>query len=201
MKIDTSAYLFSFMFVLTGGILGYFISQANHSFHQVMITIESSMPVETQLFYDTGRGFNENESIRKVIYQENVLVTLQFDLSGPNLYGLRFDPSRSAAKMKIHEIILKYQDEKPFTVPLDSLTAAKDIKSLHYDGTTLTMETKEAAQDPILYLSKIGPAPHPSMTRAILFILWGAFIALGVAFFILWVYRNSLNSKRLGGQI
>lgn len=195
-------YLLLFtVFCLAGGVLGYILSQADHPYHQAMITLESPMPLETQLFYDIGRGFNENDSIRKVIYQANALVTLHFDLSGRNLYGLRFDPSRSATKIKIHEIILKYHDEKPFTVPLDSLTAAKDIKSLHYDGTTLTMETTEAAQDPILYLNRIGPAPHPSMTGAILFILLGAFIALGVAFFILWVYRNSLNSKRLRGQI
>lgn len=173
--------------------MGHILSQTDHPYHQAMITLDSSIPAETQLFYDTGAGFNERESIKKVIYQENVLVTLHFDLSGRNLYGLRFDPSRSATKIKIHEVILKYQDEKPFTVSLDSLTAAKDIKLLHYDGTTLTVETTEVAQDPILNLSRIGPAPHPSTTRAILFILWGAFIALGVVFFILWMYRNSVE--------
>ena len=195
MKIDTSAYLLSCVFVLTGGILGYFISQANHPFHQVIITIESSIPLETQLFYDTGKGFNENDSIRKVIYQENVPITLHFDLSGPNLSGLRFDPSRSHATIKIHQIVLKYQGEKPFDVPLDSLTAAKDIQSLNYDGRTLTVETTEAAQDPILYLSRIGPAPRSTPFKIIAWIFSGAVIALGIAFFIVLVYRSCLNGK------
>lgn len=191
-----SGFLFA-AFFLTGGVLGYILSQADHRDHQVMITLESSKPAETQLFYDTGTGFNERESIKKVIYQANTLVTLHFDFSGRNLYGLRFDPSRSAAKIKIHEIILKYQDEKPFTVSLDSLTAVKDIKSLHYDGTTLTVETTEAAQDPILNLSRIGPAPRLTPYKIIARILTGAAIALVIAFFIVWVYRSSLNSTEL----
>jgi hypothetical protein len=195
MKINASPYLHFVIFLLIGGVSGYVLSRTDNLQHQVLITLESSTPVETQLFYDTGKGFNENDSIRKVIYQANALVTLHFDFSGRNLYGLRFDPSGSAAKIKIHEIILKYQGERPFTVSLDYLTAAKDIKSLHYDGRTATVETAEAAQDPILYLSRIGPVPRLTLYKIIARILTGAAIALGIAFFIVWVYRNCLNGK------
>jgi hypothetical protein len=182
------------MSVLTGGILGYFISYANPPFHQVIITIESSIPLEAQLFYDIGKGFNENDSGRKVIYQTDTAVVLDFSLTGPNLYGLRFDPSRSPGKVIIHEIIIKYQKEKPFTVPLDSLTAANDIKSLHYNGKTMTVETTETAVDPILYLTRLGPAPR--LTPLIIQrILTGAVIAYVIAFLIVWVYRNGLNSN------
>lgn len=192
MKFNTSSHLLFAILCLTGGILGYFISQADYSCCQVTMTIESSKPVETQLFYDTGKGFNENDSIKKVIYEANVPVILDFSLSGREFPGLRFDPSRSPAKIKIHEIILQYQKEKPFTVPLDSLTVVKDIKSLYYDRQTVTVETAEAAQDPVLYLSRIGPAPHASTLRTLLFIVAGAFTALGVAFFVVCVYRNGI---------
>lgn len=195
LKIDTSSYLLFFVFVLTGGILGYLISQANHPFHQVIITIESSIPLETQLFYDIGKGFNENDSSRKVIYQTDTAVVLDFSLTGHNLYGLRFDPSRSPGKIKIHEIIIKYQKEKPFSVPLDSLTASNDIKSLHYNGKTITIETTDAAADPILYLTRLGPAPRLTPLIIIRRILTGAVIALGIAFFIVWIYRSCLNGK------
>lgn len=189
-------------FCLTGGVLGYVLSLTDLPHHQVMITLESSLPAETQLFYDTGKGFNENESLRKVIYQANTPVTLDFDISGRNLYGLRFDPSRSSAKIKIHEIIIQYQGEKPFSVPLDSLKAAKDIKSLYFDGKMLTAETAEMVEDPILLLTQIGPGPHASKLRVLLFILTGAIISLLIAFFVGWVYRNCLNStESLGGQI
>lgn len=194
MKIDVTSGLLLFISVLTGGILGYFISQTNHPFHQVIMTIESSIPLETQLFYDTGKGFNENDSSRKVVYRVNVPVVLNFGFSGPNLYGLRFDPSRSPAKIIIYEIIIKYQKEKPFTVPLDSLTAANDIKSLYYNGKTMTLETTEAAEDPILYMSRLGPAPRLTLITIIEWILTGAVSAFGIAFLIVWVYRNGLNS-------
>jgi hypothetical protein len=195
-------WVFFTAFCLTGGVLGYILSQADSPYHQVMITLESSMPAETQLFYDTGKEFNENDSLKKIIYQTNALVTLDFDLSGRNLYGLRFDPSRSPAKIKIHEIIIQYQGEKAFSVPLDSLRAAKDIKWLDFDGKALTVETTEAAEDPILLLTRIGPAPHTSKLRILMYILAGAIISLLIAFFVLWVYRSSLNStESLGGQI
>jgi hypothetical protein len=186
--------LLYFMSALTGGIFAYFISYANPPFHQIIMTIESSMPSETQLFYDNGKGFNEKDSSRKVIYQTDTAVVLDFSLTGPNLYGLRFDPSRSPAKIIIHEIIIKYQKEKPFTVPLDSLTAANDIKSLHYNGKTMTVETTEAAEDPVLYLSRLGPAPRLTLITIIAWILTGAVSASGIAFSIVWVYRNALNS-------
>jgi hypothetical protein len=195
MKIDASSYIIPFVFILTGGILGYFASQMNNPFHQAIITMESSMPLETQLFYDTGKGFNENDSIRKIIYQVNVPVILDFGFSGPNLYGLRFDPSRSPTKIKIHEIIIKYHKEKPFTVPLDSLTASNDIKSLYYNGHAVTVETTESANDPILYLTRIGPAPRLTPIKMIASILIGAVIALGIAFLFVWVYRNGLDSN------
>jgi len=189
-----NCFLFT-LFCLTGGVLGYVLSWTDHPYHQVTITLESSIPAETQLFYNTGKGFNENDSLRKVIYQANALVTLNFDLSERNLYGLRFDPGLSPVKIKIHEIILKYRAEKPFTVPLDSLTAEKDIKSLHFDGKTLSVETTEAAVDPILLLTRIGPAPHTSKLRILMYILTGAIISLLIACFIFWIYRNCMDGK------
>ena len=206
MKINASSYLLFAIFFLTGGVWGYFYSMPDEFNHQAVITLESSLPIETQLFYDTGKGFNENESIRKLVYHANSPVTLLFELSGLNIRGLRFDPSRSPARLKIHGIVIKYQDSKPYAVPLDSLTAVNDIKSIHYDGTTLIVETTKAARDPILHLNQIGPAPKPESAAPVLtrlsYIAAGAFMALGMAFFILWAYRNSLNAKEsLGGQI
>ncbi len=159
------------------------------------MTLESSVPAETQLFYDTGRGFNEQESDRKVIYQAGVPIMVYFELSGVNLRALRFDPSRSQATIRIHEIILKYHGEAPFRVPLDSLSPVKDIRSLRYDGRVLTVETAEGAEDPILGFTRIGPAPRLTPFRIITAVLAGAFVAFGIAFIVVWVYRYSLNSK------
>lgn len=190
MKIRSSPHLVFLLFCLIGGVCGYLLSHQDHPYHRIMITIESTKPVETQLFYDTGGGFNELESIRKVSYYVNTPVTLYFDLSIQNLYALRFDPSRSPVTMKILSIMLQYQGEQPFKVPLDSLVPAKDILSSQYDGKALTFATKETAEDPTFLLKKIGPAPHVSISKTIRFILAGAFIALVIVFFVVWVYRS-----------
>lgn len=181
--------------LMVGGTLGYIVDRAQPYHHQALITLESSMPVEVQFFYDTGRGFNENESVRKTIYRANEPATLNFEFDGKMITGLRFDPARSPARIRIHGIVVTYHRDKPFAVPLENLSAARDIKALQYDGKALIVETTEAARDPILYLSRIGPAPRTSLFRAFSHIAAGAAIALGVAFFILWVYRNSFSPK------
>jgi hypothetical protein len=191
MKIHTSSYLVFFIFCLIGGTGGYFWSNEEQPYHHFMITIESTKPIETQLFYDTGMGFNEGESIRKVIYQANTPVTLHFDLSGRNIRDLRFDPSRSPVNMKILSIMIQYQGEPLFIVPLDSLIPAKDVLLHQYDGKSLTFVTTEAAEDPIFLLKKIGPAPHASMLRTFRFILVGAFVSIVMVWFIVWLYRSS----------
>ena len=179
------------MVVLIGGILGYWKSRDNLISHQVFIKIESSIPSETQLFYDVGKGFNERDSDRRIIYNADETVVLDFELTGDTIRGFRFDPSRSPARIKIHEIILKYHDEPPFNVPLDSLKAARDVRRLHFDGDSLIVETTEPAEDPILYLTNIGPAPRPSISNTVFNVGIGSLIALGVAFFTCWVYRSS----------
>ena len=197
MKIGFSAFLV--LSILTvGGVGGYFLSGPENAPLQVLITLESSVPIETQIYYDTGKGFNEGESIKQAVYQANVPVTLDFDIPDRKLIGLRFDPGRSHARIKIFEILIQNNRKgTPFAVPLDTLSAARDIKSLQYDGQALIVETTEAAQDPILLLGRIGKATEPSIARTTLFSLGGAFSALAVALFILWVYRSSFDSKEL----
>lgn len=184
--------------VLIGGTLGYWVSQDNLASHQVFLKIESSIPSEVQLFYDAGKGFNERDSDNCIIYKADEAVVLDFELTGDTIRGLRFDPSRSPARIKIHEILLKYHDEPPFIVPLDSLKAARDVRKLHFDGDRLIVETTEAANDPILYLTNIGPAPRASISNTVFNVGIGSLIALGVAFFTCWVYRS--NQQIHGGR-
>lgn len=192
---NASSYLLLAALLLFGGASGYILGPAEEHHHQVLITLESSAPIETQLYYDTGRGFNEGESIKSIVYPSNVPVTLDFDIPGPKLSDLRFDPSRSHARIKIFEIMMQDNHETPFAIPLNSLTAAKDIKTLQYDGKVLIVETTEAARDPILLLGSIGQVPKTSNMKTILHIAAGVLITLAVAFFIFWVYRNSSDLK------
>ena len=197
-KYHSKTFLLLVTFCLTGSLLGYFASRADRPNYQVLITLESSVPIETQLYYDTGKGFNEGESLKQAIYQANVPVTLDFDIPDRKLNGLRFDPGRSHARIKIFEILIQNNRKRMrFAVPLDTLSAARDIKSLQYDGKAVLVETTETAQDPILLLGRIGKATEPSIARTTLFSLGGAFSALAVALFILWVYRSSFDSKEL----
>lgn len=180
-----SVLIVAMLCFLTGG-LSYLGSVPVVSHHKAIITIESSKPIETQLFFDTGSGFNQNESVRKVVYQVNVPVTIQYDFSGYQIEDLRLDPSQSQARIKIHEMILQYHKKKPFVVPLDSIAAARDIKAIHHEGGILTLEVGETAKDPILLLKQIGPAPRSSKVRAIVQIIAKVLVVFGMVLFIIY---------------
>ncbi len=199
MRIAPSTLIVLLVCCLAGGAGGYFLSGTNNVQHHVLVTLESSVPIETQLYYDSGKGFNEGESVTQPVYRANLPVTLSFDIPSPTIKNLRFDPGRSHARVKIFEIMIHYhKGGAPFTVPLESLMAARDIQSLQYDGRALNVVTAETAQDPILLLGRIGQAPESSITKAVLFAIGGVFAAFGIAFFIRWVYRNSLDPNMCG---
>ena len=183
---NASSYLLLITLLLFGGASGYILGRAEEHHHQALITLESSKPIETQFFFDTGKGFNEKESNRKVIYQVNVPITIQCDFSGQQIEALRLDPSRSSARIKIHELILQYHKKRPFTVPLDSIVAARDIETMHHEGRVLILEVAENAKDPILLLRQIGPAPKSSKMRPIVSIIAKALFAFGIALFIIY---------------
>lgn len=185
-KYHSKTFLLLVTLCLTGGLLGYFVTRAEEHHHQALITLESSQPIETQFFFDTGKGFNEKESNREVIYRVNVPITIQYDFSGQQIEALRLDPSRSPARIKIHELILQYHEQRPFTVPLDSIAAARDIEIMRHEGRVLILEVVENAKDPILLLRQIGPAPKSSKMRPIVSIIAKALFAFGMVLFIVY---------------
>ena len=179
---------------LTGGLAGYWVEKTSVPYHQMTMNILSSALVETQLFYDTGQGFNERESISQVVYSTDTPVALNFAFSGHTICGLRFDPGKNQVTMKIQDIVIHYHGKLPFRVPLDSLVPVRDIPFHQYDGRTLTIQTDSTAEDPMTLLRQIGPAPHSALMGSIAHTLAGATIALGIAFFFVWVYRNTSNN-------
>lgn len=193
MRHDPLYWICYTIFCLAGGILGYFIGHMDSSNHQITMKIEVTEPVETQLFYDTGSGFNEKESVKQMIYQTDEPVILDFSFPGQSIRALRFDPSRTPTQMKIHEITIRYREMNPFNVPLDSLVTANDILFQEYDGKILTIKTSATGKDPIILLTQIGSAPHSSLFKNLIHIVVCAGVALGVAFFSVCLYRNTMQ--------
>src|SRR3989338_4093739 len=76
---------------------------------QVVVEAKIESPDTFQLFYDTGKGFNEGESIRKYVSRINTLRTIKFNLPLPPMVVLNFrlDTGDINNTVEIKQISLK----------------------------------------------------------------------------------------------
>ncbi len=110
-----------------------------------------------QIFYDTGHGYTETESIRQPYEPHPGLQTLRFDLPGKSLQGLRFDPFDSTGRLMIRGV--RVVDEGQNTraiIPLSALRGVRDIGRLDLAAEKLSLETTPTGKDPILLLDPAG---------------------------------------------
>jgi hypothetical protein len=113
--------------------------------------LSTSSSSNTQLFWDTGAGINENQSLRRDYEPHTGLQTVRFPLPSTPLRGLRFDPRDGVGELKIRGIrIVDAGDHTVAVLPLDGLKAEHDISQLEVKDDVLTVATSANATDPIL---------------------------------------------------
>ncbi len=96
--------------------------------HIVSVCFESSRSGEAQLYYDTGRGFNEQESVSIPFAAENRVIELEFSVPPVSLKRLRFDPISGPCDVKIRRIDVLIFGENRVSVPFECLNPEIDIK-------------------------------------------------------------------------
>jgi hypothetical protein len=111
--------------------------------------VSSSARGNVQLFYDLGRGFNEQDSGRVLIRGGVGPKPFQFGLPYGHYSELRFDPldhpgvitvSGALIRDGIGRVIMRF--------PPSAFTATKQIGRMAVAGDTLTIETTPGANDP-----------------------------------------------------
>lgn len=124
---------------------------------QLEIDLRIDHPAYAQLFWDTGQGFNENESLHRDYEVHTYLQTLRFPLPATPLKDLRFDPLDGEAQVDIREIrVVDAGNRTRAIVPLESLRFHQDILShtLRRDTMeTLEVKTQPGRKDPIILFS------------------------------------------------
>ncbi len=116
--------------------------------------LQSERDLASQLFWDTGRGFREQDSVRKNFSPENDNHTLIFPLPDHPLRALRFDPHDLDCIVHISAIqVLDFDHNVIAELSLDSLQAQHAIESLKTANGKLVITTLPDAQDPILVFS------------------------------------------------
>lgn len=114
-------------------------------------------PAYAQLFWDTGAGFTEANSVRQDYEVHTYLQTLRFPLPAAPLQALRFDPLDGEAEIDLREMrVVDAGNRTRAIIPLTALQFHQDIAAhtLVKDTlSTLKITTQPGRKDPILLFS------------------------------------------------
>ena len=120
------------------------------------IDLAADPPYIAQLFWDTGHGFNGEESLRRNYEPHTLYQTLRFDLPDlgkikESLHALRFDPFDAAGTIRIFGIRMVDQGRRTrLRLPPDCLRAERDIASVEIQDQQVLIRTTPTGRDPIL---------------------------------------------------
>jgi hypothetical protein len=116
------------------------------------IDLAVSRPIGAQLFWDTGHGFNEDESLRRKYEPNPNAQTLSFDLPlGRPIRALRFDPFDAAGEIRL--VGIRVMDSPWHTrlrLPVSALHASQQIATIEVRDDQAVIRTTPDATDPIL---------------------------------------------------
>ncbi len=108
-------------------------------------------PLAAQLFWDTGNGFREEDSIRCKYAPHSNLQTISIPLPSLPLKQLRFDPLDGDATVVIRGIKVVDQAKRTVAViPLKELQAESQIAQCSVNDEALTIVPVPGSKDPIL---------------------------------------------------
>jgi hypothetical protein len=116
------------------------------------IDLAVSRPIGAQLFWDTGHGFNEDESLRRKYEPNPNAQTLSFDLPlGRPIRALRFDPFDAAGEIRLGGIrVMDSPWHTRLRLPVSALHASQQIATIEVRDDQAVIRTTPDATDPIL---------------------------------------------------
>lgn len=124
--------------------------------HILRISFQSSAPGVAQVYYDTGKGFNEEESVLQPYAISEDRVELEFALPRVSLKGLRFDPSMGPVAIKIFGVELALFGDEENVLQLHSFKPGKNIRRSGTKDGCFFAESRRNTNDPNILINLPG---------------------------------------------
>ena len=117
------------------------------------VEMEASTTGTSQIFFDTGNGYNERDSSALWV-QRGVLQKYSFPLpTFSPIKSIRFDPINSTSVLSIKKAgIENAQGDTLKIFPVQSFRAVQQISRMDISGDVLVIHTTENAGDPIIVI-------------------------------------------------
>lgn len=137
------------------------------------ITLTSTSAGTTQLFWDLGRGYNENDSSRQPLKIEPKPVVYRYMMPMGDFKALRFDPIDGGGAFDLsHAQIVDLRGRVQYKFSPADFKAVSEITPLEIRGDTLHVQTTADARDPILEITLKKPVHLASNGRIWLELGW-----------------------------
>jgi len=138
--------------ILISGVVGYkHFLEINKLYF--VIEMEASTAGTSQIFIDTGNGYNEKESIAWHV-RPGIIKKYSFPLPELKIKSLRFDPLNLASTIKIKKLGIENALSENYKNFLDkSLIPIQQINRLEVSEDVLLIHTTENANDPIIEIA------------------------------------------------
>lgn len=116
----------------------------------------------SQIFYNTGDGYNEKESFRQPVLCDGKYHPLRYRLILKNGHYLRLDPLNGKGRIRIKNIEFSFFYEN-IIIPINykKITQTNQIEAIEVDDQgILSLETTADASDPYLLIPSLNKKPY-----------------------------------------
>lgn len=148
-RVAISALVICLLYI--AGVVGY-NDYCGYSQLNFVLDMESSQPGVVQVFFDVGRGYNEQDSYSIRIQGRNQQKCV-FPLSSKVIKSIRFDPIDVSAVVRIKDARIEDKQGNVIKkIPLRDFRPIQQINKMDTRDGTLVIHTIENANDPIMLI-------------------------------------------------
>lgn len=122
----------------------------------MQISMRSSVSDKAQLFYDSGGGFSERESVTSNVVGDFQFHTHEFALPRKTIYNLRFDPPAGVVSIQRISVVNGF-GKSLASIDLHALSPENHIRAFDFKNNTLNVTVEEGANDPQIRIPLSSP--------------------------------------------
>ena len=126
---------------------------------ELAVEMQGSETSQAKVFFDTGSGYNERESVSRLLPADSVAHRLFFPLPTKTVRSIRFDPSEVAGVVQIRSVTIQKPDSHDELAQFDlsKIAPLNEIESITQRAAALEVKTVDHAVDPQLLLPLQAP--------------------------------------------
>ena len=156
--LDRRAAALAFVLAVAAALPFMTTSVVRRDYYLFNVTLTSTSPGSTQLFWDLGGGYVENNSSRQPLKIEPKPVIYRYMMPMGDIKALRLDPIDGVGTFILsHAEIVNYRNQVVYSFRPADFKAFSQIARLEVQGDTLVVQTAPDARDPILEIALPQP--------------------------------------------